>query len=142
MIFRTLYSRLALTLFVLLLLVGLILIQLIGRSSTLYQQEVSQKLNAMLAQHIVADQPLIQDQKINHQALDGLFHNLMVINPSIELYLLDTQGAVLGYSAPAGKVKRTQIDLGPLIQFIESLFRSRNKKRKGFAGLSVHRARW
>jgi signal transduction histidine kinase len=119
MIFRTLYSRLALTLFVLLLLVGLILIQLIGRSSTLYQQEVSQKLNATLAQHIVADQPLIQDQKINHQALDGLFHHLMVINPSIELYLLDTQGAVLGYSAPAGKVKRTQIDLGPLIQFID-----------------------
>jgi len=118
MIFRTLYSRLALTLFVLLLLVGLILIQLIGRSSTLYQQEVSQKLNAALAQHIVADQPLIQNQKINHQALDGLFHNLMVINPSIELYLLDTQGLVLGYSAPAGKVKRTQIDLDPLIKFI------------------------
>ena len=118
MIFRTLYSRLALTLFVLLLLVGLILIQLIGRSSTLYQQEVSQKLNAALAQHIVADQPLIQNQKINHPALDGLFHNLMVINPSIELYLLDTQGLVLGYSAPAGKVKRTQIDLDPLIKFI------------------------
>ena len=118
MIFRTLYSRLALTLFVLLLLVGLILIQLIGRSSTLYQQEVSQKLNATLAQHIVAEQPLIQNQKINHQALDGLFHNLMVINPSIELYLLDTQGLVLGYSAPAGKVKRTQIDLDPLIKFI------------------------
>jgi signal transduction histidine kinase len=118
MIFRTLYSRLALTLFVLLLLVGLILFQLIGRSSTLYQQEVSQKLNATLAQHIVADQPLIQNQQINHQALDGLFHNLMVINPSIELYLLDTQGLVLGYSAPAGKVKRTQIELDPLIKFI------------------------
>lgn len=116
--FRTLYSRLALTLFVLLLLVGIILIQLIGRSSTLYQQEVSQKLNATLAQHIVADQPLMQDQKINHQALDGLFHNLMVINPSIELYLLDTRGAVLGYSAPAGKVKRTQIDLDPVKKFI------------------------
>ena len=118
MMFRTLYSRLALTLFVLLLLVGIILIQLIGRSSTLYQQEVSQKLNATLAQHIVADQPLMQDQKINHQALDGLFHNLMVINPSIELYLLDSEGAVLGYSAPAGKVKRTQIDLDPVKKFI------------------------
>jgi signal transduction histidine kinase len=118
MMFRTLYSRLALTLFVLLLLVGLILIQLIGHSSTQYQQEVSQKLNASLAEHIVADQPLIQDQKINHQALDGLFHNLMVINPSIELYLLDTQGAVLGYSAPAGKVKRTQIDLDPVNKFL------------------------
>jgi len=118
MIFRTLYSRLALTLFVLLLLVGLILIQLIGHSSTLYQQEVSQKLNATLAEHIVAEQPLIQNRKINHQALDGLFHNLMVINPSIELYLLDAQGVVLGYSAPAGKVIRTQVDLAPIVKFI------------------------
>lgn len=118
MMFRTLYSRLALTLFVLLLLVGLMLIQLIGRSTTQYQQEASQKLNASLAEHIVADQPLMQDQKINQQALDGLFHNLMVINPSIELYLLDTQGVVLGYSAPAGKVKRTQIDLDPVKKFI------------------------
>lgn len=120
MIFRTLYSRLALTLFVLLCLVGLILVQLIGHSSTLYQQEVSQKLNTELAAHIVADQPLMQNQKINDQVLEGLFHNLMVINPSIELYLLDKQGAVLDYSAPEGKVKRTQIDLEPLIKFLDS----------------------
>ncbi|MDH5611037.1 MAG: HAMP domain-containing histidine kinase [Gammaproteobacteria bacterium] len=120
MMFRTLYSRLALTLFVLLSLVGLILIQLIGHSSTLYQQEVSQKLNTALAQHIVADQPLMQNQKINDQVLEGLFHNLMVINPSIELYLLDKQGGVLDYSAPEGKVKRTQVDLEPIMAFLHS----------------------
>lgn len=116
--FKTLYSRLALTLFILLCLVGLILFQLIGHSSTLYQQEVSQKLNSSLAEYIVAEKPLMQDQEINHQALDGLFHNLMVINPSIELYLLDKQGSVLGYSAPAGTVKRKQIALEPLIEFL------------------------
>ncbi len=116
--FRTLYSQLALTLFILLCLVGVILIQVIGHSSTLYQQEVVQKLNRELAAHIVAEQPLIQDRKINRPALDHLFHQLMVINPSIELYLLDEQGAVLGYSAPEGKVKRTQVDLQPVRQFL------------------------
>lgn len=123
MIFRTLYSRLALTLFVLLCLVGLILIQLIGHSSALYQQEVAQKLNSTLAEHIVAEQELIQEQKINYAAADPLFHDLMVINPSIELYLLDRQGVVMGYHAPAGKVKRTQIDLEPLRQFFENKVR-------------------
>ena len=81
MIFRTLYSRIGLTLFVLLCLVGLILIQLIGRSSALYQQEVVQKLNSKLAEHIVAEQELIQNQMINYAASDPLFHDLMVINP-------------------------------------------------------------
>ncbi len=119
MMLRTLYSRLALTLFILLCLVGVILIQIIGHSSTLYQQEVAQKLNRELAAHIVAEQPLIQDRKINHQALDHLFHQLMVINPSIELYLLDKQGTVLGYSAPEGKVKRTQVSLDPVKEFLD-----------------------
>ena len=119
MMFKTLYSRLALTLFILLCMVGIILIQVIGHSSTLYQQEVAQKLNRELAAHIVAEQPLIQDRKINHKALDHLFHQLMVINPSIELYLLDEHGAVLGYSAPAGKVRRTQVALEPVRKFLD-----------------------
>jgi len=117
--FRTLYSRLALTLFILLCLVGIILIQLISHSSTLYQQEVAQKLNRELAAHIVAEQPLIQHREVNQQALDRLFHQLMVINPSIELYLLDEHGNVLGYSAPAGKVKRTQVALKPVLAFLD-----------------------
>jgi len=119
MIFHTLYSRLALTLFMLLCLVGLILIQLIGHSSTLYQQEVAQKLNSTLAKHIVAEQGLIQDRMINYAVADPLFHNLMIINPSIELYLLDEQGLIMGYNAPEGKVKRTQVDLVPLQQFLD-----------------------
>jgi len=117
MMFRTLYSRLALTLFLLLCVVGVILIQLIGHSSTQYEQEVVQKLNRELAAHIVTEQPLIQNSTVNQQALDSLFHQLMVINPSIELYLLDGQGKVLAYSAPEGKVKRTQVALQPIRQF-------------------------
>lgn len=116
--FTTLYSRLALTLFVLLCVVGVILILVTGYSSSRYQQEVAQKLNSELAAHIVAEAPLIQNREINQPALDQLFHQLMVINPSIELYLLDAQGAVMSYSAPEGKVKRTVVSLEPLRQFI------------------------
>lgn len=117
MIFRTLYSRLSLTLFVLLCLVGLILVQLIGHSSVQYQQEVAQKLNSTLAEHIVAEQELIQDQMVNYAVSDSLFHDLMIINPSIELYLLDRQGVIMGYNAPEGKVKRDRVNLQPLHQF-------------------------
>jgi len=119
MMFRTLYSRLALTLFVLLCVVGVILIQLIGHSSMQYQQEVAQKLNRELAEHIVAEYPLIHDRQPNNEALDQLFHQLMVINPSIELYLLDPEGRVLGYSAPEGKVKRELVALEPVGKFLE-----------------------
>jgi hypothetical protein len=75
----------------------------------MYQQEVSQKLNSKLAANIVNNQPLIQGQQVNHEAMNLLFEQLMVINPSIEIYLLDLQGKVLAYSAPQGKVKRMAI---------------------------------
>jgi len=120
MIFRTLYSRLALTLFILLCVVRLILNQLIRHSSDMYQQEVSQKLNSKLATNIVDDQPLIQDQQVNRAALNALFDQLMVINPSIEIYLLDLQGKVMAFSAPEGKVKRKAIALEPVRQFLEA----------------------
>lgn len=116
--FRTLYSRLAGTLFLLLCLVGVVLIQILGRSSVLYQQEVAQKLNHKLAEHIVHDQPLIRDSEIDQQVLDKLFHNLMVINPSIEIYLLDKSGEILSYSAPEGKVKRSSVDLTLINDFL------------------------
>lgn len=119
MIFRTLYSRLALTLFILLCLVGLILNQLIQQSSDMYQKEVSQKLNRHLAANIAQDQPLILDQQqINREALDDLFGQLMVINPSIEIYLLDLNGKIIAFSAPQGKVMRTNVDLQPVEQFL------------------------
>lgn len=116
--FRTLYSKLAITLFIILLIIGVILMQLLHYSSGLYQAEVAQKLNVELATHIVAENKLIKNTKINKNALEHVFHMLMVINPTIELYLLDTKGKILGFSAPPGKVVRKKIDLEPLKQFI------------------------
>jgi len=116
--FRTLYSRLALTLFVLLCVVGVVLIQVIGRSSTLYQQEVAQKLNRDLAMYIVGAHPLFRETGINQPALDELFHQLMVINPAIEVYLLDAAGRIISYNAPEGAVKRDHVSLGPIQTYL------------------------
>ena len=116
--FKTLHSRLVLALFVVLGLVGLVVVPLVARTGMQYEQEVAQKLNRDLAANIVADQPLIRDHTVNRQALDGLFHQLMVINPSIELYLLDPDGQLLAWSAPAGKVKADRVSMGPVKRFL------------------------
>lgn len=117
--FRSLYSKLAVTLFVLLLFVGLVLMQLVRHSSAMYQQEVAQRLNSDLAAHMVSEQPLLDGNRVNQASLEHLFHLLMVINPSIEMYLLDPQGGILGYSAPEGKVKRNRVDMQPVHRFLQ-----------------------
>jgi signal transduction histidine kinase len=128
---RTLYSRLALTLFILFLLVGTLLIYMVVQTSTQYQQEVSQKMNRELAGYIVNQHPLfndvqkpvMQDGRVNQQALDTLFHEMMVINPAIEVYLLDPRGQIVSYNAPEGVVKRERVDLAPIAAYIEGKVR-------------------
>lgn len=91
-------------------------------SSKMYQEEVSQKLNRDIAEHIVHETHLLTEKNINHEELKKLFHQLMIFNPSIELYLLDPEGKILDFSAPTGTVKLKQIDLGPVKKFLDGQF--------------------
>jgi len=117
--FRSLYSKLAAALTGLFGLVGLAIIVVTLFSTDMYQQEVNQRLNRELAGHIVAEKLLMQDNRVNQEALADIFHMLMVINPSIEVYLLDTQGTILAFSAAPGKVKRTYVDLEPVLNLLQ-----------------------
>jgi two-component system OmpR family sensor kinase len=116
--FRTLYARLGIVLLILFSLVGVLLVTIVRFSTNLYQQEVTQKLNLDLAAHAIAEKPLLQNRLVNQVALKGLFSSMMLINPSIEVYLLDAQGGILAYSAPPGKVQRQHVNLGPVKSLI------------------------
>jgi len=118
--FKTLYSKLVVTLLVIVLVLAGIGFSALKYSSVMYQQEVTQKLNRSLARNMIAEEPLLQNQTVNQIALDNLLHMLMVINPSIEIYLLDTKGKILSYSAPDEKIKRKSVDLEPVNQFIKN----------------------
>lgn len=83
--------------------IGAVAVVLTLYSTRLYFQEVSQKLNRTLAERMVSEQVLMQEGRVNDAALKDIFHQLMVINPSIELYLLDPQGTILTFRLPQGR---------------------------------------
>ncbi len=116
--FHSLYSKIAASLALLFLVVGLIFVEVTVFSTDMYQQEVNQKLNTNLAQQIVNERLLMTEGQVNHEALKDIFHMLMVINPGIEIYLLDLKGNILTFSAPKGSVKRKSIDLKPVHQYL------------------------
>lgn len=106
---------------VMLALIGLVAAGFVAQSvftTRLYLEEVSQKLNQPLARNIVESEDLIRDGAANHDALERVFHTLMAINPSIEVYLVDPAGTLLAYSAPPGTVRRERIDLAPVQAFL------------------------
>ncbi|HBH60297.1 MAG TPA: sensor histidine kinase [Nitrospiraceae bacterium] len=115
---RSLYAKLALVLLGLFVLIGVCFVAISVFSTEKYQQEVNQKLNRELAGLIVAEKIVLRDNRINQDALKDIFHMLMVINPSIEIYLLDPEGNILAFSAEPGKVMRKSVDLEPVKKLI------------------------
>ena len=116
----TLYSKLAVVLLGIFCLLGMLFLAIAYFSMQMYQQEVTQRLNRDLARHIAAEQRLIQGKTINRVALEDIFHQIMVVNPSIEIYLLDAAGRILAFSAPSGKVKVRNVDLAPVHAFLHA----------------------
>ncbi len=116
---RRLWVKLTLALSVILAVTGGAWIALTLFSTRLYQEEIDQSLNQPLAGYIAKAYPLIENGEINQSALTGMFDQLMVINPRIEVYLLDLDGRILSYSADPGKIKRQQVDLAPVRAWLE-----------------------
>jgi len=116
---KSLYTKLAIVLLVLFCLLGVTILIVTQFASDMYQQEVVQKLNRDLAEQIVAQKILIEDNRINEKGLKDVFNMLMVVNPSIEIYLLDPAGKILAFSAPPGKVKLDRVDLAPIAKWFE-----------------------
>ncbi|WP_417543356.1 ATP-binding protein [Marinobacter sp.] len=119
-LFQTLYARLALGLFLLLVIVGGLFTVLSLYSVREYSAAVNQALNRDLASHLVSDRNLVTDGRINHSELERLFDLYMSINPSIEIYLLDQEGRILSYSANPAKIKLKHVSLEPVRRLLEN----------------------
>lgn len=115
---RSLYAKLALVLVGTCLLSAGMFAMLMVYSTDRYHQELYQKLNRDLAQHIVAHEDLLNDGVPDQDRLKSLFNTMMALNPSVEVYLTDSTGRILSYSAPEGKVKAERVDTGPIRRFL------------------------
>jgi signal transduction histidine kinase len=118
--FNSLYTKLVLVLFLLFIAIGGLFLAAVMYTAPMYQQEVSQQLNRDLAMYIVNEHVLIENGEIRQDNLGALFHKAMIINPSLELYLLDADGVVMAHSMPPDRVKRKQVSLKPINTFLSS----------------------
>lgn len=87
-------------------------------ASVRHEQEVVQRVSFGLAGHIAGTTQLMDAKGWRPDVVRTLFDQLMAVNPSVELYLLDNQGRIVGDAAPKGVLKRSQVDLTPIAQFL------------------------
>ena len=89
------------------------------RSNQMHELEVVQGLSRDLAQHIAHDTVLMDRNGPMPNAVRELFSQLMLVNPSVEVYLLDTGGRIVGSAAPEGRIRREQVDLAPILRLLK-----------------------
>jgi signal transduction histidine kinase len=110
----TLTQRLSLVFALLLLICCGTSVWLQVRSSKMHELEVVQGLSRDLAQHIARDTQLMDANGLKPDAVRELFSQLMLVNPSVEVYLLDGDGRIVGDAAPKDRVLRDRVDLAPV----------------------------
>ena len=116
--FRSLYSRIALTFALLILLFGALCGGLDLIAAKNHQQEIIQRLSHGLAEHIADHWRIEKAIDFDSKSVGELFHLLMLVNPSIEVYLLDSTGLILAHQAPPGRVQQQRVALAPIQAFL------------------------
>lgn len=107
----SLRGKLGLALLTLFVLVGSGVLLAVLRGAQSYSDEVNHRLNREAAGYIANSiTPFKEDGSVDTDALGGVFMKVMVVNPTLEVYLIDTAGNVLAYDAPEDKIKRRRVD--------------------------------
>ena len=118
---RSFTTRLTLALALLLLGYGGF-VALLGRQvAAEHEQESLQRLSHGLAKHIVAHWPAItvtEPGQADRAARDAVLSMLMVVNPGVQVYVLDADGRVNAYLGEPGMVREEQVDLNPVRAFL------------------------
>jgi len=113
------FFRLSVIFIIVLLLLGLTYTYFIALTAKNYFQETTQKLNSNVAESMLLEVKPFIDGKVNEEALGKIMHSMMAVNPSLEVYLLDTEGVILSYVVLHKKVKLKSVSLEPVLEFID-----------------------
>lgn len=123
-----LITKLSISFFVIILLMGLTYIFTTFYISKKLYEETSQKLNSNIANHLIEEKfqngsPFLENGEVNKAFFGDVMHDMMAVNRSIEVYLLSVNGdilysVVLDHSNPNQSIKK--VDLKPIHNYIKS----------------------
>lgn len=121
-----LLRRLWVAFILIILFMGACYVFITGYYAQKHNQATIQKLNAQIAEHLIEEKfqnasPFLEDGSVNKPLFGDLMHDMMAVNRSIEVYLLDNLGNILysvvlshGENDPIKKVS-----LNPIKSFIK-----------------------
>jgi signal transduction histidine kinase len=124
---------------ILVVVLGIVFAVIASRLSRSYYTAAHQELYGNIASHLATfTQPLkngVPDTTVTHD----IIHSIMVANPSVEVYLLDTTGKITDYVVPDKSVRQHHVDLDKVKQWLSAESGNRplgdNPKQPGEASI-------
>lgn len=118
---NSLFLKLTTGLLVLLLIMGAVFSYVSYNTAENYNEEANQRLHKSLAQYTVDHvETFDENGVVDTNAIVKVMNAMMIINPDVEVYLVDRDGALITYAAPYKKIVREKVSLAPLKKFIEA----------------------
>ena len=118
MVFNTLHGKLIAVLVCLGITMAVMFLMVIQYSDTMRRQKTNQVIYRSLAAQFVDEHLLPDDAHGDSARMQAVFDRWRIINPRIDVYLLDETGRVLAYSGKAGFRKRDSVSLAPIREFL------------------------
>lgn len=115
------FRRISILVFLVITILGVLFIIITYFASTYFYKASAELLNKDVAKHIAQFTSPFENNGINKKKADSVFYNAMVLNPSSEVYFLDTAGNVIYYESPDTTIiELHQIPLDDIKGFIYS----------------------
>jgi len=78
---------------------------------------INQQLYGDVASHLTKMTRPIRNGRPDTAVTHDIIHSIMVINPSVEVYLLDTTGKIIDFVVPDRSVKASRVDLNAIREY-------------------------
>ena len=114
---KTLYAKLLAVLIGLTVLMAVMFLTVVRHSDVARNQEINQKLYRTLASRLLEEQ-IVDAHSIEPAAVQRVFDRLRVVNPRIDVYLLDSDGKVIAASGQ-NAIRRTSVSVQPIRRILD-----------------------
>src|SRR6267142_2446797 len=103
---------------ILLILLGIAYIGIASWMSKRNFNAINEQLYGNIASHLATSTRPLKNGRPDTAVTHDIIHSIMVINPSVEVYLLDTTGKIIDFVVPDRSVKKPDVDLRAVRQYI------------------------
>jgi hypothetical protein len=80
---------------------------------------INEQLYGDVAAHLARNTAPFRNGRPDTAVTHDIIHSIMLINPSVEVYLLDTSGRIVDFVVPDKTVKTSKVDLRPVFRYIQ-----------------------